>query len=67
MLITHGEPEAVRQAFEAEMDKNPAWKNLDAVKEGRVVVLPSHLFGTNPGTKIVDALHEMRDQLKAVE
>lgn len=64
MLITHGDPEAVKTAFEEEMMKNPAWKNLDAVKEGRVVVLPAHLFGTNPGTKIVDAFHVMKESLE---
>lgn len=67
MLITHGDPEAVRDAFENEMMKNPAWKNLDAVKAGNVTVLPSHLFGTNPGTKIVDALEEMKNQLQEVQ
>ncbi|MEK3934634.1 ABC transporter substrate-binding protein [Sporosarcina sp. FSL W7-1349] len=64
MLITHGEPEAVKAAFEKEMMKNPAWKNLDAVKAGRVIVLPSHLFGTNPGTKVVEAFHVMKDSLE---
>lgn len=64
MLITHGDPEAVKTAFEGEMEKNPAWKNLDAVKNGKVTVLPSHLFGTNPGTKVADALQVMNDSLK---
>lgn len=67
MLITHGDPEAVKKAFEGEMEKNPAWKNLDAVKNGKVTVLPSHLFGTNPGTKVADALQVMNDSLKEVK
>lgn len=67
MLITHGEPEAVKTAFEGEMLKNPAWKNLDAVKTGNVVVLPSHLFGTNPGTKVVEALEVMKESLGQVK
>lgn len=67
MLITHGGPEGVKAAFEEEMLKNPAWKNLDAVKNGNVVVLPSHLFGTNPGTKIVEALEVMKESLTAVK
>lgn len=67
MLITHGEPEAVKAAFEGEMLKNPAWKNLDAVKKGNVIVLPSHLFGTNPGTKVVEALDVMKDSLGQVK
>lgn len=64
MLITHGDPDAVKTAFQGEMEKNPAWKNLDAVKNGKVTVLPSHLFGTNPGTKVAEALEVMSDSLK---
>lgn len=67
MLITHGEPEAVKVAFEEEMSENAAWKNLDAVKNGNVVVLPSHLFGSNPGTKVSEALQVMVESLSAVK
>ncbi|MFJ5771989.1 ABC transporter substrate-binding protein [Psychrobacillus sp. NPDC093180] len=67
MLITHGDPEAVKAAFEEEMTKNAAWKNLDAVKNGNVIVLPSHLFGTNPGTRIIDALKVMQESLASVK
>lgn len=67
MLITHGEPEAVKEAFEKEMKENAGWKNLDAVKNGNVVVLPSHLFGTNPGTKVTEALQVMKESLLVVE
>ena len=64
MLITHGDPQAVKAAFEEEMMKNPAWKNLDAVKDGRVVVLPSDLFGTNPGTRVIEAFNVMKESLE---
>lgn len=67
MLITHGDPEAVKDAFESEMEKNPAWKNLDAVKNGNVIILPSHLFGTNPGTNVTEALDVMMESLKQVQ
>ncbi len=65
-LITHGEPEAVKTAFQEEMSKNAAWKNLDAVKNGKVVILPSHLFGTNPGTKITESVKFMQESLATV-
>lgn len=67
MLITHGDPEAVKAAFEQEMNESVAWKNLDAVKNGNVVVLPSQLFGTNPGTQITEALQVMQENLSAVK
>lgn len=66
MLITHSDPDAVKMAFEKEMKQNAAWKNLDAVKEKRVVVLSAELFGQNPGTKITEALDEMQKQLDEV-
>lgn len=63
-LITHGDPEAVKKSFEDEMSKNAAWKNLKAVKEGRVIILPPDLFGSSPGTRITEALDYMSDSLK---
>lgn len=63
-LITHGDAEAVKAAFEEEMSQNPAWTNLTAVQKERYVILPSHLFGSNPGMKIVDSITFMSDQLK---
>ncbi|WP_203364282.1 ABC transporter substrate-binding protein [Bacillus sp. REN10] len=65
-LITHGDPEGVKKAFEGEMMKNDAWKNLEAVKQKRVVVLPPHLFGSNPGTHIVEAVDFMAQSLQDV-
>lgn len=62
-LITHGDPAAVQKAFEAEMKKNSAWNNLSAVKNGKIVVLPSHLFGSNPGTKVIESLDFLKDSL----
>ncbi|MEK3886368.1 ABC transporter substrate-binding protein [Bacillus sp. FSL K6-3431] len=67
MLITHGDADAVKSAFEEEMTKNAAWKNLDAVKSGNVVILPPNLFGSNPGTKVIDALRVMKENLAAVK
>ena len=32
--------------------KNEAWKNLDAVKQNRVVILPPDLFGSNLEQKL---------------
>jgi iron complex transport system substrate-binding protein len=58
-LITHGDPKSVKKAFEGEMMKNEAWKNLEAVKQNRVVILPPDLFGSNPGTKVTEAMDFM--------
>lgn len=67
MLITHANPQAVQQGFEKQMSENAAWKNLDAVKSGKIIVLPANLFGNNPGTKIIEALDYMIQTLNEVK
>ncbi|HDR7776212.1 TPA: ABC transporter substrate-binding protein [Bacillus tropicus] len=65
-LITHGDPNSVKKAFEGEMMKNEAWKNLDAVKQKRLVILPPDLFGSNPGTKVTEAMDFMYKSIQDV-
>ncbi|HHP5604258.1 TPA: helical backbone metal receptor [Bacillus paranthracis] len=65
-LITHGDPNSVKKAFEGEMMKNEAWKNLDAVKQNRVVILPPGLFGSNSGTKVTEAMDFMYKSIQDV-
>ncbi|PFK45750.1 iron-hydroxamate ABC transporter substrate-binding protein [Bacillus cereus] len=65
-LITHGDPAGVKKAFEGEMMKNEAWKNLEAVKQNRVVILPPDLFGSNPGTKVTEAMDFMYKSIQDV-
>ncbi|WP_027091537.1 ABC transporter substrate-binding protein [Cohnella thermotolerans] len=65
-IMTHGSPEEVEDSFRKEMQNNAAWKGVQAVKNGRVEVLPSDLFGSSPGSRIVEALRLMRDKLASV-
>ncbi|MFB5674064.1 ABC transporter substrate-binding protein [Paenibacillus terreus] len=67
LIMTHGQPEAVKDGFFKEMQVNAAWNGIQAVKNGQVHVLPSDLFGTNPGTKVTDALDELHGLLEAVK
>lgn len=66
MLITHSDPNVVKEGFEKQMNENAAWKNLGAVKNGQIIILPSQLFD-NPGTQVVEALDYMRDLLEKAE
>ncbi|MNB79575.1 High-affinity heme uptake system protein IsdE precursor [compost metagenome] len=59
LIMTHGSGEAVQKGFEQEMQQNAAWNSIDAVVHNRVHVLPSDLFGTNPGTRVTEALQLM--------
>ncbi|MEI2464206.1 ABC transporter substrate-binding protein [Niallia taxi] len=67
LLITHGDAEEIKQGFLKEMKQNAAWTSLDAVKKERVEVLPSELFGTNPGTRAVDAVQYLVELLNHLE
>ncbi|WP_240647739.1 ABC transporter substrate-binding protein [Paenibacillus nanensis] len=63
-IMTHGNPEEVQEGFIREMEDNPAWSSLAAVREGRIHTLPADLFGTNPGTRIIDALQLLGELLE---
>jgi len=66
MLITHANPETVKEGFEKQLKENAAWKNLDAVKNNQIIILPADLFD-NPGTQVIEAIDYMRDVLKTAE
>lgn len=61
-IMGHGNPEEVTAGFLTEMERNPAWNSIDAVVNNRVTVLPSDLFGSNPGARVMEAL----DTLQAI-
>lgn len=60
-LMTHGDSESVRDGFVKEMEQNPSWNNLDAVKNNHIEVLPAQLFGTNPGTQVTEAIEVLQE------
>ncbi|WP_046216108.1 ABC transporter substrate-binding protein [Paenibacillus wulumuqiensis] len=62
-IMTHGSGEEVKAGFLKEMQENQAWSSVSAVKNNRVDVLPSDLFGTNPGTRVDEALDLMHGLL----
>ncbi|WP_179030654.1 ABC transporter substrate-binding protein [Paenibacillus kribbensis] len=62
-IMTHGNTDEVKAAFLKEMQENAAWNGIRAVKNNQVEVLPSDLFGTNPGSRVTKALDLMHDKL----
>ncbi len=42
-----------------DLESNPAWSGLRAVKDGNIVYLPQNLFLSNPGTKFDEAVEYM--------
>jgi iron complex transport system substrate-binding protein len=67
LIMSHGNPEKVKDGFIKEMQQNAAWNSMDAVKNNKVEMLPADLFGTNPGTRVVEALDQMNKLLQAVK
>jgi len=62
-IMTHADPDDVRDSFIKEMESSDAWSSIDAVKNGRIEVLPAELFGSNPGTRITESLDYMYEAL----
>lgn len=60
-LITHSLSGEMADQFQ----QDPVWKDIRAVKNGRVYLLPSTLFAVNPGTRIGEALEVMAKDLYA--
>ncbi|GIN97218.1 iron compound ABC transporter iron compound-binding protein [Siminovitchia terrae] len=67
LLMSHGNPEEVKDSFTNEMKKNAGWKDLDAVKNDRFIILPSELFGTNPGTQVTESLEFLQKTFKEMK
>lgn len=66
-IMTHADPEDVRASFIKEMESSDAWSSVEAVKNGRIEVLPAELFGSNPGTRITESLDYMYEALSGTE
>ncbi len=55
--------EDLRAIFEEDFAANPAWQQIDAVKNGNVVYL-SKEFVTTKGLQVVDSFNELMDMLE---
>ena len=55
-VVTMGKEEEITKSMKKAMTDNPAWANLKAVQNNRVVYLPSKLFLLNPGLQTPEAM-----------
>ncbi|MCY9670615.1 ABC transporter substrate-binding protein [Paenibacillus alginolyticus] len=55
-FIVHGTEEYGKEKLKTDLESNPAWKTLRAVKENKIYFLPSNLFVTNPGLNFNQSL-----------
>ncbi len=64
LLITSmGASGGAIERIKAEMENNPAWLELQAVKNKQVFFLPENLFLLNPGLRYPEAVQYMADRL----
>lgn len=66
-LITPGPPEQAQKSLSEEIEKNPAWKSVSAVKNDHIVQLPNALFGANPGAKVIESLDYLHDEIESIQ
>ncbi|MEG6585140.1 ABC transporter substrate-binding protein [Dendrosporobacter sp. 1207_IL3150] len=58
-IVTMGQSAEVEKRMKADVESNPAWSALDAVKNQQVYFLPQEFFLLNPGLKYPDAVEYM--------
>ena len=63
LFMAHANPEESLEAFKQEFEKNKAWQNFDAVKNGNVVALETGYFGMSANLNAVDAMEKLVDIL----
>lgn len=66
-IMSHGNVEETKESVMKQLSKKSGWEHIDAIKNEQIHFLPKDLFGTNPGTRITEAIDHMYDLLKDVE
>ncbi len=59
LRISHGNAEETQKIYEQEFVRNPIWNAVSAQQNNRVYDLPMHLFFSNPGLQVIDALEHL--------
>ena len=63
-VVQQGKQKNAEQAFYKAYESNPAWKNLSAVKKGRVFILPKELFNYKPNARWAEAYEDVNNLLR---
>lgn len=56
LVVTMGDAAEIKKRMTADVESNPAWASLRAVKDHKTYYLPADLFLLNPGLKMPDAV-----------
>ena len=66
-VVTMGKEEEITKSMKKAMTDNPAWANLKAVQNNRVIYLPSKLFLLNPGLQTPEAMARLVKEAYGVD
>ena len=66
-VVTMGKEEEITKAMKKAMTDNPAWANLKAVQNNRVIYLPSKLFLLNPGLQTPEAMARLVKEAYSID
>ncbi len=58
-VVTMGSMEEIKKRMMDDVESNPAWSSLNAIKNKKVYFLPQELFLLNPGLKYPEAIENM--------
>ncbi|MDP4098787.1 ABC transporter substrate-binding protein [Paenibacillus sp. P96] len=59
-IVVHGSDEEGQRMIQSQLESNPSWKSLQAVKSGHLEILPPSMFVTSPGLKIWESVEYMK-------
>jgi iron complex transport system substrate-binding protein len=59
LVVTMGNMTEIEKRMKADLESNPAWSGLRAVKTGQVFFLPAELFQLNPGIRFHESVEYM--------
>ncbi|MFB5761257.1 ABC transporter substrate-binding protein [Paenibacillus medicaginis] len=59
-IVVHGSDEEGQRMIQSQLESNPAWKSLQAVKSGHLEILPPSMFVTSPGLQIWESVEYMK-------
>lgn len=63
LRFAHGNLEETKKAFDSAFDKNPAYAELDAVKNNKVIDLDPNIFNVSANLKVTEAIKTLGDVL----
>ncbi len=59
LVMTHGKPEEAKNSAKDKFKNDPTWKNINAIRDGKVTYLDSEYFGMSANLNVMEALNTL--------